>query len=104
MTDAVRHFASLYWFILAELPKTSLSSVEGSHREGSFVNISCAASGILEADVIWTREGTVISSRKGAAFLIFDSIRRTDDGWYLCRANNAAGYITNQTTLVLYRE
>lgn len=79
MTNAVGHFASFYWFILAELPKISLFPVEESYREGSFVNISCTASEIPEPDVTWTREGTVISSRKGAAFLIFNSIRRTDD-------------------------
>lgn len=104
VTNAVGHFASFYWFILAELPKISLFPVVGSYREGSFVNISCTASETPEPDVIWTKEGTVIISRKGTAFLIFNSIRRTDDWWYLCRANNTAGSLTNQTTLVLYRE
>ncbi|PFX24015.1 Proto-oncogene tyrosine-protein kinase receptor Ret [Stylophora pistillata] len=105
--EVLRHMVSPWrstiQLIVAEPPKISLSSVQGGYREGSFVNISCTASGIPEPDVTWTREGTVISSRKGAAFLIFNSVRRTDDGLYLCRANNTAGSITNQTTLVLYQ-
>ncbi|XP_022804177.1 receptor-type tyrosine-protein phosphatase S-like [Stylophora pistillata] len=96
------HFTRWFLFILAEPPKINLSSLQGSYREGSFVNISCTASGIPEPDVTWIKDGIVIGSRKRAAFLIFKSIRRTDDGWYLCRANNTVGIITNHTTLIVY--
>lgn len=88
--------------VLAEPPKISLSSVQGSYREGAFVNVNCTASGIPEPAVTWIRDGTVISSGKGAALLKFNSLKRTDDGWYLCVANNTADTITNHTVLLVY--
>ncbi|PFX31326.1 Limbic system-associated membrane protein [Stylophora pistillata] len=88
--------------VLAEPPKISLSSVQGSYREGAFVNVNCTASGIPEPAVTWIRDGTVISSGKGAALLKFNSLKRTDGGWYLCVANNTADTITNHTVLLVY--
>ncbi|XP_022781133.1 limbic system-associated membrane protein-like [Stylophora pistillata] len=85
-----------------EPPKISLSSVQGSYREGAFVNVNCTASGIPEPAVTWIRDGTVISSGKGAALLKFNSLKRTDGGWYLCVANNTADTITNHTVLLVY--
>ena len=100
----IRNTASLYLFVLAEPPKISLSSMQGSYREGSYVNVSCTATGIPQPDVTWIRDGTVTSSGKGAALLNFDSVRKTDDGCYLCRANNTADTISNHTIILVYRK
>ncbi|XP_022810254.1 tyrosine-protein kinase receptor Tie-1-like [Stylophora pistillata] len=88
--------------IVAEPPKISLPSVQGIYPEGSFVNVNCTASGVPEPAITWIRHGTVISSGKGAALLKFNSLRRTDEGWYLCIANNTADTITNHTVLLVY--
>ncbi|XP_022802381.1 titin-like [Stylophora pistillata] len=88
--------------IVAEPPKISLSSVQGIYREGSFVNVNCTASGVPEPAVTWIRDRTVISSGKGVALLKFNSLRRTDEGWYLCKASNTADTITNSTVILVY--
>ncbi|PFX18161.1 Fibroblast growth factor receptor 3 [Stylophora pistillata] len=93
---------SIIQLSVAEPPKISLSSVQGIYREGSFVNVNCTASGVPEPAITWIRDGKVIRSGKGAALLKFNSLRRTDEGWYLCIANNTADTITNHTVLLVY--
>ena len=86
----------------AAVPQINISSVQASYNEGSSVNLSCTASGTPDPDVKWIRNGEVKSSGKKAAFLPFSSIKRPDDGQYICRANNSAGNYENHVTLVVY--
>ncbi|XP_022804171.1 fibroblast growth factor receptor 3-like isoform X2 [Stylophora pistillata] len=88
--------------IVAEPPTINLSPVHGSYREGSVVNLSCTASGIPEPDITWILDGKVISSGQGAALLKFNSLTKTDDGWYTCRANNTADTINKHIILLVY--
>ncbi|XP_078379837.1 uncharacterized protein LOC144662788 isoform X3 [Oculina patagonica] len=87
--------------IVRELPVISPPSINGSYIEGSSVNISCAATGKPDPEVSWMRNGQIKSSGKKIAYLDFDRVRRTDDGLYTCRANNAAGTKTNKGILVV---
>ena len=65
------------------------------------MNISCVASGKPEPDVTWSRNGRVKSSGKKKAFLIFNSVKRTDDGQYTCKANNSVNNISSPIKLVV---
>ncbi|XP_022810530.1 limbic system-associated membrane protein-like isoform X2 [Stylophora pistillata] len=102
LVDGAADPESQVHLIVAEPPKISLSSVQGSYREGAFVNVNCTASGIPEPAVTWIRDGTAINAGKGAALLKFNRLRRTDDGWYLCVANNTADTIINHSVLLVY--
>lgn len=90
------------YILSAVAPQINVSSVQSSYNEGSSVNISCAASGTLDPDVKWIRNGEVKSSGKKIAFLTFNNIDRGDDAQYICRANNSAGSKDNHTTLVVH--
>ena len=83
-------------------PKISMSSVPSSYNEGSSVKINCTASGTLDPDVRWMRNGIEKRSGKKTAFLTFSSINRADDGQYTCRANNSAGNDQKHVTLVVH--
>ncbi|XP_022795716.1 hemicentin-2-like [Stylophora pistillata] len=75
--------------IIAEAPVITLSSIQKSYLEGSFVTISCIASGKPDPDVAWIRSGKVKTSGKKAAVLILNRINRAEDGQYTCRARNS---------------
>ena len=98
------HFALIIYHIqiIAEAPQVSILSVQASYNEGSFVNISCTASGKPDPDVQWIRNGMILSSGQKTAFLTFGRINRTDDGQYTCRGNNSAGNNEKHSTLVVH--
>ena len=80
-----------------------VSPVDASYNEGSSVNIICLATGKPDPDVKWiTGNGQVKSLGKKSATLTFNSINRTDDGQYTCKANNSAGATEEQVTLVVH--
>lgn len=89
----------LFFFI--GVPQISIHT-QGSYNEGSSVNISCTASGPPDPDVQWISNGTVKSSGKKTAFLVFSRINRADDGQYTCKANNSAGNDEEHTTVVIH--
>ena len=81
----------------------SVSSVNASYNEGSPVSIICSSAGKPDPDVKWiTGNGQVKSLGKKSATLTFNSINRTDDGQYTCKANNSAGPTEEQVTLVVH--
>ena len=79
-----------------------MSSLAASYNEGSLVRIICSATGKPDPDVKWvTRNGQLKSLGKKSATLTFNSIHRTDDGQYTCKANNSAGFKEKQVTLMV---
>ena len=87
---------------LTEIPVISPSlTMNGSYIEGSSVNISCSATGKPDPDVSWIRNGQTKSSGKKTAYLNFNQIKRTDDGLYICTANNSAGTKSYKEILVV---
>ena len=94
--------SALHKILFPEAPQISIPSVPASYNEGTSVNISCRASGTPDPDVQWIRNGTVKSSGKKTAFLMFSSINRADGGQYTCRANNSVGSAENHTALVVH--
>ena len=81
----------------------SVSSVDASYNEGSPVNIICSATGNPDPDVKWvTSNGKQKSFGKKSATLTFNSINRTDEGQYTCKANNSAGSTEKPVTLLVY--
>ena len=85
-----------------EAPKISEPSVDASYNEGSPVSIGCSATGTPDPDVKWvTGNGQTKSLGKKSALLTFNSIHRTDDGQYICKANNSAGKTEESVTLVV---
>ena len=91
----------LYFHFITEIPVISPSSINGSYIEGSSVNISCTATGKPDPEVSWMRSGQIKSSGSKIAYLNFDKIKRTDDGLYICSANNSAGTKTHEEILVV---
>ena len=76
--------------------------VDASYNEGSPVNIICSATGTPDPDVKWVRaNGQTKSLGRKSALLAFKSIHRTDDGQYICKANNSAGKTEEPVTLVV---
>ena len=57
----------------------------------SLVNISCAATGKPDPDVVRILKGRVKSSGVTTAHLTFSEISKEDAGMYSCKANNSAG-------------
>lgn len=88
--------------IVLAAPRITLFSSIQNYTEGFLVNISCEASGNPPPDVEWVGNTKVKSSGKEAAFLVFRSINRTDEGDYICRANNSVDVSSLQTTVVVY--
>ena len=76
-------------------------SIKGSYTEGSSVNITCSATGKPEPEVSWIRNGQTKSSGRSTAYLNFNQIKRTDDGLYICIANNSAGTKSHKEILVV---
>ncbi|XP_022793324.1 cell adhesion molecule-related/down-regulated by oncogenes-like isoform X2 [Stylophora pistillata] len=101
LTGSLTH-RSAVTLIIAEAPKITLSTIEKGYLEGSFVNISCTASGKPDPDVTWIRKGKVKTSGKKASILIFNRINRTEEGTYTCRANNSVTSSTHSTTLEVH--
>ena len=85
----------------AEIPVISASLTKGRYIEGSSVNISCTATGKPDPEVSWIRNGQIKSSGRKIARLNFDQIKRTDDGLYICSANNSAGTKSHKEILVV---
>lgn len=94
------NYHSNYSFV--EAPQINKPSVQPSYNEASPVNISCTASGTPDPDVRWIRNKIVIGSGKKSAFLVFNSINRTDNGQYTCEANNSAGNDQDNMKLVVH--
>ena len=86
---------------IAEIPVISPPSINGSYIEGSSVNISCTATGKPDPEVSWIRNGQIKSSGRSTAYLNFDQIKRTEDGLYICTANNSAGTKSHKEILVV---
>ena len=83
------------------MPVISPLLTKGSYSEGSPVNISCTATGKPDPEVSWIRNGQIKSSGRKTAYLNFDQIKRTDDGLYICTANNSAGTKSHKEILVV---
>ena len=89
-------------FYLSEALFINLSSGGKYYIEGSFVTITCKASGKPLPDVAWIRNGVLESSGKEAALLKFNNINRTDAGQYTCRANNSVEVTSLDTTIAVH--
>ena len=87
--------------IFTETPQIIISSVQSSYNEGSVVSTICTASGTPDPDVQWIRSEIKITEGKKESSLTFNSINRTDDGQYTCRATNLAGHDEKHVTLVV---
>ena len=83
------------------MPVISPLLTSGSYIEGFSVNISCTATGKPDPEVSWIRNGQIKSSGRSTAYLNFDQIKRTDDGLYICTANNSAGTKSHKEILVV---
>ena len=86
---------------VTEAPQINISSVHSSYNEGSVVRIICTVSGTPDPDVQWIRNGIKITEGKKESPLTFNSINRTDDGQYTCKASNVAGNDEKHVTLVV---
>jgi len=87
--------------IVTETPQINISSVQSSYNEGSAVSIICTVSGTPDPHVQWIRNGTKITEGRKESSLTFNSINRTDDGQYTCKATNLAGHDEKHVTLVV---
>ena len=87
---------------IAEKPTiTNPADAIVSYNEGSPVNLECTATGAPEPDVRWIHGGHVRASGTNTANFTFDSIKKTDAGFYTCSANNSAGSVVKQVNVTV---
>jgi len=67
-------------------PKTELKSI------GSRVELRCEAKGNPEPKILWTKNGTPITTTTPDGSLIIPNLGQTDVANYACNASNIAGY------------
>ena len=70
---------------------------------GHKANLTCNSSGIPRPLITWFKEGSrvtrsLIRGFKGYSMLVFDFVRRNDQGKYWCEANNTEGWNRSSTT------
>lgn len=86
------------------VPEISVSPAIINQEEYSVAELRCSASGSPQPRIVWTRLDGQLSSdvivRDG--YLRFQSLRKSDEGTYLCTAQNNAGDV-DQTVQVYVR-
>ena len=77
--------------------------------EGESVVFRCPATGLPEPLITWAFNGlplnlasSHVTMQQGGRSLIVNSVKRTDMGEYVCRAQNAAGIDTANFDLAVY--
>ena len=91
-----------YELIVLEAPTVEI--VEGSHlavKLGTQLALRCTGSGVPEPEVIWRREGEILSRGLGEAGILLEYITREDAGDIVCEASNGVGDTTARDVLSL---
>ena len=84
-------------------PTVEINQV-GSHlavKLGTHLALRCTGSGVPEPEVIWRREGEILSRGLGEAGILLEYITREDAGDIVCEASNGVGDTTARDVLSL---
>ena len=68
---------------------------------GTHLALRCTGSGVPEPEVIWRREGEILSRGLGEAGILLEYITREDAGDIVCEASNGVGDTTARDVLSL---
>ncbi|PFX12904.1 Tyrosine kinase receptor Cad96Ca [Stylophora pistillata] len=73
-------------------PKGDISGTSNLIIEGNSVNLTCEiVAGRPEPEITWLKKNTL---QENSWSLLFPKIKKNDEGWYTCKAENAAGIFT----------
>ena len=85
----------MYWFYL-DIDRPVVSEKFIIVEDKKNVRIQCDVDGYPEPNVVWRKDGNVLSATKHLSVM---NVSAKDSGSYECIASNVVGYATNSTTL-----
>lgn len=86
-----------FFFYLLVRPKVNISGASSLIIEGNSVNLTCEiVAGRPEPEITWLKNNTLWEKSWS---LLFPKITKSDEGWYTCKAKNAAGIFTKHVEI-----
>ena len=87
---------TLFIYLLVR-PKVDISGASNLIIEGNSVNLTCkVVEGRPEPQITWLKNNTL---HRQSLSLFFSEITKGDEGWYTCKAENAAGFDTKDINI-----
>ena len=90
--EYLRFSKDMLFIYLLVRPKVDISGASNLIIEGNSVNLTCkVVEGRPEPQITWLKNNTL---HRQSLSLFFSEITKEDEGWYTCKAENAAGFDT----------
>ena len=90
--EYLRFSKDMLFIYLLVRPKVDISGASNLIIEGNSVNLTCkVVEGRPEPQITWLKNNTL---HRQSLSLFFSEITKGDEGWYTCKAENAAGFDT----------
>ena len=85
-------FVVVFFFYLLVPPKVNISGASNLIKEGNSVKLTCEiVAGRPEPEITWLKNNTLLQKSWS---LLLPKIKKKDEGLYTCKAENAAGILT----------